>query len=360
MSTQQMIPIWSAGILTLLWFTLLFRINRNTSATRRFPGFLLAMLCWPVVVMGELWQLGGGASVLLSALSVLGIPLVLWGAYRNLMAMIWRRPALLRWPFWAGLITLTGLLVAQFFLLQDDWQQWAGFAPTGDPIRNWSVYAGGLLTSFLLLYIGIVLIEQVQQYHYELPMQVVDTEMYQLKGIAGSAGFMVAMAFFMVVLVAGVAFGLLPFYQWLAWFHLGIALTLLILLSQFSRAQKVSPSPFDHHALSNAPKMSEARAQAILKRAEAAVISQKAYKELGLKLQTFAERADLSASDICLALLAIKKTHFRGFIYQFRMKYAKQVLLGSDAKLDSVTKRLKLGANGTASQTFLRYLESRR
>ena len=359
MSTQHMIPLWSAGALTVLWLCLLFKVSRNKVAAKGYKGFWLAMLSWPMLLSSELWQLVGGASPWVAAVAVVAMPLLLAGIYRNLLAMLWRKPNLVLWPFYAAGIGLLVLVAIQGWLNGSDWQQWPGFAPLGEPLSYWAVYLSCLIAAFLFLYISIVLIEQLQQYHHELPLQVVDTEMYHIKGLSGASGFAVGMAFCLAIIVAAVAFGFLPLTFWLAWFHLGLALTTLVLLAQLSRAHRPSPSPFDHDAMSEAPKMSQSTAQALLKRAEAAVISQKAYKEIGLTLAVFAERAGISASDICLALLAGKKTHFRGFIYQYRMKYAKQVLLGSDTKLGSVTKRLKLGANGTASRSFLKYLESR-
>ena len=360
MNIQQMLPMWGAAVLLAIWFTLVIKINRTDTGAKRFGGFWSAVLVWPVLLVGEVAQLAGYTSPGLFALSAVALPLGLAGLYKNLNAVVWRKPTLLRWPFVVAGIATLALIAVQGLLYSGEWSQWRDFAPQGEPVRYWAVYLNCLVSAFLFLYVAIVLIEQVQQYHYELPLQVVDTEMYQLKGITGSLGFAVGMAFFAVILVAAIAFGFLPFAYWLGWFHLLIALPWLLVLSQLSRSQVSSPSPFDHTSMSAAQKMSDARAQAIVKRAEAAVIAQKAYKEIGLTLYTFAERAELSASDVCLALLASKKLHFRGFIYQFRMKYARQVLMDSDAKLDSVTRRLKLGANGTASSTFLRYLERRR
>lgn len=360
MTTQHMIPLWTAGVLTVLWLCLLLKISRTEGAATGFPGFWPALLSWPFLLVSELWQLVGTASPWLTAAAVMALPVVLAGVYRNLLAMVWRKPKPLLWPFYGATILLAIFVVFQGWLYGGDWQQWPGLAPVGDPLSYWAVYLSYLIPAFLFLYISIVMIEQLQQYHHELPLQVVDTEMYHIKGVSGACGFAVGMAFCLVILVAAVAFGLLPFYHWLSWFHLALALTTLVVLVQLSRTHKPSPSPFDHDAMSAAPKMSHSAAQAVLKRAESAVISQKAYKEIGLTLATFADRADLSASEICLALLAGKKMHFRGFIYQYRMKYAKQVLMSSDTKLDSVTKRLKLGVNGTASRSFLKYLESRR
>lgn len=360
MASQHMIPLWSAGLLTVLWLCLLFKVSRSKGGAKQFNGFWLALLSWPLLLSSELWQLAGGASSWLAACSLLAVLLVLYGVYRNVFSMLWRKPRQTRWLFVVVGAVLTVLTVLQGWLYHNAWQHWTGFAPVGEPLNYWAVYLSYLVAAFLVLYINIVLIEQLQQYHYELPLQVVDTEMYRLKGLSGAGGFSVGMAFCLVIIVAAVGFGFLPLSYWLSWYHIALALIMLVLLSQLSRAHQPSPSPFDHSVMSRAPKMSQASAQAIIKRVETAVISQKAYKEIGLTLGSFAEKAGLSANDICLALLTDRKMHFRAFIYQYRMKYAKQVLMSSETKLDSVTKRLKLDANGTASRTFLKYLESRR
>ena len=63
MSTQHMIPLWSAGALTVLWLCLLFKVSRNKVAARGYKGFWLAMLSWPMLLSSELWQLGGGGYI---------------------------------------------------------------------------------------------------------------------------------------------------------------------------------------------------------------------------------------------------------------------------------------------------------
>lgn len=360
MNSQQMIPLWSAGVLTVLWLCLLIRITRLSGGAKAFPGFWLAVLSWPWLLASELLQLAGIASAMMASVGVLSVPLCLAGLYRNVLGMLCRKPRLSLWPFYVVGMILLGLVALQTWLYAGEWHQWPGLAPYGKPVDYWAVYFSALIPAFLFLYVSIVLIELLQHYHHELPLQVVDTEMFHLKGLTGGGGFAVGIAFFLVVIVAGVAFGFLPLVYWLSWFHVGLALALLVQLAQLSRSHTPSPSPFDHNAMSKAPKMSQATAQVILQRAESAVINHKAYKEIGLTLSEFADKAGLSPSEVCLALLAIKKSHFRAFIYQFRMKYARQVLMESDTKLDSVTKRLKLGTNGTASHTFLKYLESRR
>ena len=161
MSTQHMIPLWSAGALTVLWLCLLFKVSRNKVAARGYKGFWLAMLSWPMLLSSELWQLVGGASPWVAAAAVVAMPLLLAGIYRNLLAMLWRKPNLVLWPFYAAGIGLLVLVAIQGGLHGSDWQQWPGFAPLGEPLSYWAVYLSCLIAAFLFLYISIVLIEQL-------------------------------------------------------------------------------------------------------------------------------------------------------------------------------------------------------
>ena len=77
MSTQHMIPLWSAGALTVLWLCLLFKVSRNKVAARGYKGFWLAMLSWPMLLSSELWQLVGGASPWVAAAAVVAIASVI-------------------------------------------------------------------------------------------------------------------------------------------------------------------------------------------------------------------------------------------------------------------------------------------
>ncbi|MFS1702503.1 hypothetical protein FJ444_17560 [Aestuariibacter sp. GS-14] len=358
--SNDSVSVWVTALLTCVWLILLAISIKQKPANTGSGGRTLMLLSWPLLVCSELWALGNGQGhSLLSLLALTTVPLQLYGMQMSSMALLWRKPHYARWPLLIIAVVLLALLGYQLWVFLPELSGWKGLAPYGEPLVYWPVYASCLLIAFAMLYTAIMQVEHIQQYHHDLPLQAVDTRQHKIKGIAGASGFTVGVAFFLVVITALVAFGILPFQGWLAWFHCGVAFSMLTVLMNLCRTQNTSPSPFDHAALHAAPALTEGRALAIIKHADAAVIESKAYKQVGLTLESFANQAQLDPTVLCLALLKVKKQHFRNYIYQFRMKYAKQLLLRSDIKLDQVTKRLQLGNKGTVSHTFLKYLENK-
>lgn len=359
MNPASVVPLWTASLLAIAWILVVFSALRKKGKLQNINAFWLALWSWPLLLAGEWLQIISIDATWVTLGILMVTPLLFFLVYSAVMAAIWESPKLQRLPFMLIGSSTIVLFGVQIVSLSGEWANWSIAAPVGMPIDYWPLYLSSLLVAFLLLYVFIMLVEQVQQYHFELPMQVVDTERYLLKGVVGAGGFTVGMGFMLVLLVVAVAFGVLPMTSWIRWFQLVVALSVLVYLGQLSRARTVSPSPFDHAAMAQAPKMSQAQAQLILKRAEATVISEKSYKTIGLRLTTFAKHAGLNPADICLALLAMNKHHFRNFIYQYRMKYAKQVFFSSDVSLEQVAKRLKLNGSGAVSGAFLKYLEKR-
>lgn len=359
MNLATVVPLWTASLLAIAWLFVAISALRKNGKLKSISAYWLALWSWPVLLAGEWLQLFSIDATWVTLGVLMLTPILFFLVYSAVMSAIWESPKLQRLPFMLIGVSSVVLFGVQIALFSGQWAKWSSMAPVGMPIDFWPLYLSCLLVAFMLLYVFIVLVEQVQQYHFELPMQVVDTERYVLKGVVGAGGFAVGLGFVLVLLAVAVAFGFLPMTSWLRWFQLAIALSVLIYLGQLTRASSVSPSPFDHDAMAKAPKMSQAQAQTILKRAEATVISEKSYKKIGLRLSTFAKHAGVSPADICLALLATNKHHFRNFIYQYRMKYAKQVFFSSDVSLEQVAKRLKLNGNGAVSGTFLKYLEKR-
>lgn len=358
--SNDSVVVWVTALLICVWLILLAKVLKQKASYPGSTGRAVMLFTWPFLVCSEIWALGNGQGhSLLSLLALIIVPLQLFGMQMSTLSLLWRKPRFARWPLLVVALVLLALLAYQLWAFIPLLSEWGGYAPYGEPLVYWPIYSSCLMISFAMLYTAIMQVEHIQQYHHDLPLQVVDTRQHKIKGVAGACGFTVGVAFFLVVITALVAFGILPFDSWIAWFHCGVAFSVLTVLVNLCRSQHTSPSPFDHAALETAPTLTEAKAHAIVKHADAVVISAKAYKQVGLTLEHFAQQAKLDPTLLCLALLKVKKQHFRNYIYQFRMKYAKQLLLRSDIKLDQVAKRLQLGSKGTVSHTFLKYLESK-
>jgi YesN/AraC family two-component response regulator len=59
-----------------------------------------------------------------------------------------------------------------------------------------------------------------------------------------------------------------------------------------------------------------------------------------------------------LALQLTEKKNFRRFIFHYRLEYAKNVLLRSDAKLEAVAKRMGINSEKFLSEYFVKHLNS--
>lgn len=359
MTSATWVPLMFAILFTLAWLLVVFAAMRKRGSLQRLNAYWLALWSWPLLLCAEWLQLFNLPVTWVALGMVMLTPVSIYFIYSTVIGAVWESPKRQNLPFVIIGLSVVALFGAQIILHAREWKLWILNAPVGQPFEYWSLYLSAILVAFLLLYVFILIVEQVQQYQYELPMQVVDTERYQIKGVVGAAGFAVSLSFILVLLVVAAAFGWLPMASWLRWYQLGIALSLLVMLAMLTRIKTTSPSPFDHQAMAQAPKMSQARAQQILKQAQHTVITEKSYKTIGLRLVNFAKHAGLEPADICLALVATNKHHFRNFIYQYRMKYARQVFFGSDISLEQVAKRLKLNGSGAVSGTFLKYLEKR-
>lgn len=343
--------------LSLVWLILLVRNLTHKHYSQYFSSFWVAFLLWPLLLVYEYLQFIGFENTWVQVVPIIVLPSILLALHRIYLHYLCREISVPTLLYGSAFIVILVLLGVQFIALGGVWQSGS---PFGMIWSFWPLYIAYLSVAVLMLFTAISQVEHLQQYHFELPMQVVDIKQYRLKGLTGAGGFAAGMAFFLVILVVSVALGFLPVFAWVVWSHVVIALPILFMLLYLSIRQSPSPSPFNHELMARAPKMTLNKAQAIISQAEAAVIANKSYKKIGLTLEEFAHQAKLEPVTLSLALLAGKKQHFRGFIYQFRMKYAKQVLMGSDAKLEDVAKRLKLGAKGSVSNNFLRYLESKK
>ena len=75
-------------------------------------------------------------------------------------------------------------------------------------------------------------------------------------------------------------------------------------------------------------------------------------------MKDFSDEAGVDPTTLAIALHLELKKNFRGFVYQYRLDYAKNVLLRSDAKIAKVAKRLGLNSEKFLGDVLVKYLRN--
>jgi len=112
------------------------------------------------------------------------------------------------------------------------------------------------------------------------------------------------------------------------------------------RPQHTSPSPLDYHRLDDL-KAEQCIMREALVKAEQTMTDAEAFKSPGLQLKAFAGQCHVDPTTLVIALRLLEKRDFRSFVYQYRLAYAKNELIGSD---DSLAQAKRLGVH---SEQFL-------
>ncbi|MDO6565778.1 DNA mismatch repair protein [Alteromonas sp. 1_MG-2023] len=316
-----------------------------------------AILCWPVFMLDEwmrLWQLTQLAP--LYGLSDVFAVLLMTCCYRVVKPMLLAYPSTrsrLWVPFWvAVIIQFTILLIPTA-----DKLQWLDASPSGHPLLLWPAYLASLTTGFCVLLIGILITEHIQMYHRNLPEQVADVQEFRVPRLASVMANTVVVAFASILLVTAATFGffIVPF--WESLHHMALGVSLLVVLFGLTFPRVTSPSPLHYERLDEgAAKPAEMRA--VIGQAKRAMIDGKNYKKIGLTLKDFSDEAGVDPTTLAIALHLELKKNFRGFVYQYRLDYAKNVLLRSDAKIAKVAKRLGLNSDKFMGDVLVKYLRN--
>jgi AraC-like DNA-binding protein len=318
---------------------------------------LVAIVSWPLFMFDEwlrMWQLSS-LSHLYGLCDVFAV-LLISAVYRVVITKIVAAPKW-QWWLWAPL-GLTLVLQSSVLLLPTvEKSAWFVSSPIGAPLLLWPAYVAPLITGFSVLFLGILITEQLHIYHHYLSCQVVEPQDFRIRKITSIMGSTVGVAFVAILLVTAVTFGFfyLPFWQPL--FHFILALPLLAALLYLTKPRKTSPSPLDYQRL-NAGGLSSAEMCATIARAERTMIDSKAYKRLGLTLTEFCEQAAINATNLALALQVERKQNFRRFVYQYRLDYAKNILLRTDANIAKVARRLGLNSDKFLGEVMVKHFKN--
>ena len=194
-------------------------------------------------------------------------------------------------------------------------------------------------------------------YHRHLPEQAVDIKNLKMPRLAGVMGSLVGVAFMSILLVTAATFGFFPVPFWEGFHHLMIGTAILVVLFSLTFIRRTSPSPLDYERLDEG-KATPYEISSIISKAERYTIESKAYKVRFLTLSEFCKGADIDPTSLALALQLTEKKNFRRFIFHYRLEYAKNVLLRSDAKLEAVAKRMGINSEKFLSEYLVKHLNS--
>lgn len=343
------LALWLAPLLLICW-----RYARLPHAQE----LLLAVLFLPTLLTDLLLQafdsqsgwaflagLFNGMPVIIAALLVMAVAKTVLekGRYRLwLICTCMGVAALLQMPF---------LLVPLDYKIQLLHQPLLG-----DLAGHWPLYGYLALCHFLVLFLAFNVEQKISDYQAHLSDQVVDVHLYRISVAAKLFGGLITLAFVSLVLTMLVAFDLLPFEHWQGFLQLGYYLLFVALSLSLMESRRYSPSPLDYHQLAE-HHYSDAYLQHVLQRAERSMIQHKAYKIIGLRIKEFAALAEVNPNALAIATRQLLKRNFRAFVYHYRLEYAKNVLMRSDARVSAVAKRLGFDSEKFLSGVFVKYIE---
>lgn len=337
-------------------------VGKYIALHRRLHGsawLLAAIMLWPLGQLDEWLKYAGVLSQVVWVSSLFDfVPVAIATClYKATKAMVTRNGATRPVLVWLPVLCIAMAQIAVILSPLALRLSWLAEAPTGFPMTHWPVYLVALLTGFGVLLFSIMSTELLQNYHRYLPEQVVDTAIYRIRWLTGANATVVGLSFVAILLVTAATFGFFAVPFWLSAFHVGVNLVMLFMLGLMVADRQTSPSPLDHDRLqSNKGDISMLRA--IATQAEQVVIDQKAYKTVGLRIEDFARMVgDTDPTTLALALHLQSQMNFRAFIYQYRLDYAKNVLMRTDTKIATVAKRLGLNSEKFLSDVLVKHLQ---
>lgn len=267
------------------------------------------------------------------------------------------------WPcskLFSGFLLLLAIGAQLPLLLSSiNYQQWVSSTPVAQVPQYWQVYLCYVIQCIACLILGLRLFDVSKRYHHYLSWQAVDIKRYFRKNVSIIAGAIVAVTLIAFLQILASAIGLFALHLWPALVDVALATIALIALAVIVFSEAPLASPIQYKALSAASVKPSNADHRLLKTAQDVMVTSKAYKIIGYTLEEFSERCQCSPTDLIIALRRTQKQDFRAFIFKYRMEYARNIVMRSDASIAAVAKRLGFHSEKFLSGPFLSYLERR-
>lgn len=229
-------------------------------------------------------------------------------------------------------------------------------SPNAQLTQYWPIYTYHCLLGVAVLVIALRIESMVNNYQTHLSDQVVDVDLYKMSGSLKLFGVLITVSFASLVVILAVAFGALKFSNWMLTADVVYYLVFYCLVLVLLRKTRYSPSPLNYRKLKKHD-FSPDQMQQALNKASEVVVSAKLYKVVGLRLRHVADKAGVDPQLLAVASRELINRNFRAFIYHYRLEYAKNVLMRTDAKVSAVAKRLGFTSEKFLSDTFIKYVE---
>ncbi len=341
-------------MLLVFWSIPLIRALVVHQRLPRSQPMLCALLLMPLLLLDQSITGAGEEASLLFLLGAFDtLPAIIGLLLLEVSGSVTRQGYRLNW--W-----LHGSAILILCLLQGLYLQWGPeqkiqflILGEGDWQQGWPLYLHSALMHLYLLMLAYQAFMLVSYYRLTLPRQVVDVKLYQLHGVAGAWGICVALSALAVVVSLLVMSGGVSMPNWqasisVAEFILFGCLCVLLLVPE-----RYSPSPI---LALRSGSYSQVQLTQVMDKAERSMIDNKAYKIIGLRLSAFAAMAGVNPKVLAVALRELTHRNFRGFVFYYRLEYARNVMLRTDARVLAVAERLGFTSERFLSDMFINYL----
>lgn len=343
----------------LLWLIPLVLIWVRFDSMPHASQVLLAVLLLPFIMLDEILRFSGALESFPFLIGAFQFMPVLLAAmvYMAMHKMLLEKPISYKW-FHYGVALL--FFVAQIpFMLMPDAVKVAVFSspPIGGILENWPFYVYYMMSNFAVLVYALRIDDMLKDYEFYLSDQVVDIQHYEMPPTMKLFSGLVSISFGVILLVIVTALNLVEFSYWqgiIALLHISIFYVLLLLLLQ---RRRYSPNPVQPEDLEDRS-YSEDEMRNILAKAERAIIRNKLYKSIGLRLRTLADLAGIEPRELVVASRRILNRNFRAYMYHYRLEYAKKIILRSDIKISAIARRLGFTSEKVLSEMFVKYVQN--
>lgn len=343
----------------LLWLIPVVLIWVRYDNMPHASSVLFCTMVLPFVMLDEILRFSGSLESFPFLIGIFQFMPVLLAAkvYMSMHNMLLERPISNKWMHYL----LVGLFfIAELpFLFLPDAVKIATFTspPIGDILVNWPFYVFYMVSNFVVLVYALKIDDMLKDYQYYLSDQVVDIQHYEMPPTMKIFSGLISISFGVILLVIVTALGLIEFSYWqgvIALLHISIFYMLLLLMLQ---RRRYSPNPVQPEDLEN-KSFSEEEMRTILAKAENAIIRNKLYKSIGLRLRTLADLAGIEPRDLVIASRRMLNRNFRAYMYHYRLEYAKKIILRSDIKISAIARRLGFTSEKVLSDMFVKYVQN--
>ena len=350
----------TALLLLGFWFFVVYGAWQRINVNQQSSTLYKALALWPLCLVDTVVRLSGlndwfAVSGLFHFIPVLIFAYVLHFWCRSLQP---QAPA----SVLATVATVGTVLVLQIPLILQpiDFGQWISASPLNQIGVYWPVYLTYLGGSVAGITLVMRLVEISHRYNTYLSWQAVDIKRYQFQNLTTLVAFASMILIAQLILLFAIALGFYALVDWPVVVDLASAAVAILLLAQCVFTQHFITSPLNYNKLFSVAGKSTLNIDNIILQAEKTMVSSKAYKEIGYTIEAFCKQADLDPTDLALALKQKNSQDFRGFVFHYRMAYAKNIVMRSDASIAAVAKRLGFHSEKFLSGPFLSYLERRK